>query len=80
MAQSVNRIMQKRYGFNPKAMLSYNRLPDIFKKKAMDRYLEMYEEPENEKGYDFNILYQMALQEQSRVTGEVKATDPNPID
>jgi hypothetical protein len=78
--QSVNRIMQKRYGFNPKAMLSYNRLPDIFKKKAMDRYLEMYEEPENEKGYDFNILYQMALQEQSRVTGEVKATDPNPID
>ncbi len=76
---NVNKVLQERYGFNPVAMLSYNRLPDVFKKRAMDRYLDTYEEPENENGYDFNILYQLGLEEQRRVEGEVKRTDPNPI-
>ena len=35
-------------------------------------------EPENENGYDFNILYQLGLEEQRRVEGDVKRTDPNP--
>ena len=76
---NVNKVLQERYGCNPVAMLSYNRLPDVFKKRAMDRYLDTYEEPENENGYDFNILYQLGLEEQRRVEGEVKRTDPNPI-
>ena len=49
--------MQKRYGFNPVSMLKYNRLKPLYRERAMDRYLELYEEPENEKGYDYNILY-----------------------
>jgi len=78
--QNVNKVLQERYGFNPVAMLSYNRLPDVYKKRAKDRYLDVYEEPENENGYDFNILYQLGLKEKAAVEGEVKRTDPNPID
>ena len=73
-------VMQKRYGFNPKAMLEYNRRDSVYKNLAMERYLEMYEEPENEKGYDFNILAALAKEEEAKVTGEARTVDPNPIE
>ncbi|OUU09821.1 MAG: hypothetical protein CBB98_09710 [Rhodobacteraceae bacterium TMED38] len=76
---NVNKIMQKRYGFNPKAMLDYNRRSQIFKERAMERYLEAYEEPETEQGYDFNILLQLAKEEEAKVRGEARSDDPNPI-
>jgi len=46
----------------------------------MERYLEMYEEPENEKGYDFNILAALAKEEEAKVKGEARTVDPNPIE
>ena len=76
---NVNKIMQERYGFNPKAMLDYNRRSQIFKERAMERYLEAYEEPETEQGYDFNILLQLAKEEEAKVRGEARSDDPNPI-
>lgn len=75
----TNEILQKRYGFNPKAMLDFNRRAGVFKEKAMERYLEMYEEPETEKGYDFNILLELAKEEEAKVRGEARLSDPNPI-
>jgi hypothetical protein len=77
--ENANRIMQKRYGFNPVSMLKYNRLKPLYRERAMDRYLELYEEPENEKGYDYNILYELGLASQRAFEGEVAETDPNPI-
>jgi hypothetical protein len=77
--QSVNNILQERYGFNPKAQLDYNRRASVFKKRAMERYLDMFEEPESEKGYDFNILLALAKEEEAKVRGIAKADDPNPI-
>jgi hypothetical protein len=76
---ATNEILQKRYGFNPKAMLDYNRRAKVFKEKAMERYLDMYEEPETERGYDFNILLELAKEEEAKVRGEARLSDPNPV-
>lgn len=79
-SDSANRVLQERYGFNPVVMLAYNRRDEVFKKRAMERYLDMFEEPETEKGYDFNILLQFAKEEEIKAKGEARSSDPNPID
>jgi hypothetical protein len=66
-SESGNRIAQKRYGFNPQAMYKFQKLGDLIKRRAMERYLEVYEEPDTKEGYDYRILYKLGLEEQQKI-------------
>lgn len=68
--EATNRIAQTRYGFNPQALYKFTKLKKFAQQRAMDRYLDMFEEPENKEGYDYRILYQFGLEEQRKVLGQ----------
>jgi hypothetical protein len=55
----------ERYGFDPFQRVAFNKINEVYQKKAMKRYAELYGEPTEDNPYDFERLTSLAKQYES---------------